>query len=252
MRNEVIGQGLRVLRHRLGMRQADVSRRSGVSRAVLSDLERGRIEPHSVGALVAAGRAVGATVRIELRLPGGDMYRMLDAGHAALSAKWAEELERSGWLVESEVTFNHFGERGSIDLMAWHPESRVLLVVEIKTLIVDLQDLLAGLDRKVRIGGVVARQRGWIPSAVVPALVVAEGSTARRRIRDHQALFRRFELRGRDALAWVSSPTTAAPRGILSFAKLSDARSGDRRRAGRQRVRIAGTDSRSTSSDARR
>ncbi|MGQ0608605.1 MAG: hypothetical protein ACT4OQ_09105 [Chloroflexota bacterium] len=76
---------------------------------------------------------------------------MLDADHAQLQSHWKGWLERHGWLVDAELTFNHYGERGSIDLYAWHPASRTLLVIEIKTAIVDVQSLLASVDRKVRI-----------------------------------------------------------------------------------------------------
>jgi hypothetical protein len=140
--------------------------------------------------------------------------------------------------VSVEVTFNHYGERGSIDILAWHPGARVLLVCEVKTVIVDAQALLATVDRKVRVAAVIGRQRGWVPVTIAPALIVVEGSTARRRIREHAALFARFALTGRAAGAWIRRPAGGtAPSGVLLFHKLSDARSGDRRQAGRQRIR---------------
>lgn len=252
MRYELIGRGLRALRYRHGLRQADVAQGCGMSRAVLSDLEHGRIESHSVASLVSAANALGATLRIDLAMPGGDLHRLLDADHAWLQAEWAGLLERSGWLAEAERTFNHYGERGSIDLLAWHPPSRVLLVVEIKTVIVDVQDLLAGIDRKVRIGEILARQHGRTVASVVPALIIAEGSTSRRRLQSHAALFRRFALLGRSAVAWLRAPAAGVtPTGILCMSKLSGAHPGDRRRAGRQRIRFRTRDPRSES-DARR
>jgi len=252
VRYELIGRGLRALRHRGGLRQQDVADRADLSRAVVSDLEHGRIERHSVAALVSAAHALGATLRIDLGLPGGDLHRLLDADHAWLQAEWAGLLERYGWIAEAERTFNHYGERGSVDLLAWHSPSRVLLVVEIKTVIVDVQDLLASIDRKVRIGEILARQHGWTVSSVVPALIVAEGSTSRRRLQAHAALFRRFGLRGRSAVAWLRVPAPgAAPTGILCMTKLSRAHPGDRRRAGRQRIRLRTRVPRSES-DARR
>lgn len=175
-----------------------------------------------------------------ISVPGGDIQRLLDADHARLQARWKAELELHGCIVQAEATFNVYGERGSIDLLAWHPASRVLLVVEIKSVIVDVGDLLARIDRKTRVAQSMARERGWLASKVVPALVVLEGSTARRRIAEHAALFGRFQLRGRSAVAWVEDPSRhggAVPSGLLVLVKLPDVRSRHRRRAGRQRVR---------------
>lgn len=249
VRHEPIGRGLRVLRHRRNLRQRDASVLARISRSILADLEAGRLASHAVQALTQAAEAVGGSIRIDLVVPGGDLHRLLDADHAELQGEWKAMLERHGWNVDAEVTFNHYGERGSIDLFAWHEVTRTLLVIEIKTVIVDIQTLLSGIDRKVRIGRSLAAERGWSPRAVVPALLVAEGSTARRRIAEHAALFSRFALRGRVAMAWLWQPDAGVvPTGVLCMTKLSQARSGDRRRAGRQRIRRVQAVSRSDAS----
>ena len=238
MRYETIGRGLRALRHRRGLRQADVSATAGVARSVISELEAGRVASHTLESLNRAAAAVGASVRVELVVSGGTVHLLFDADCAALQALWKQVLERTGWLVDAEVTFNHYGERGSIDLLAWHPATRTLLVVEIKTSIVDIQDLLSGIDRKARVAGTLASDRSRQPAMVVPMILVAESSTARRRLVEHATLFSRFHLRGRAATAWLKNPAAlSAPRGLLLLSKLPSARSGDRRRAGRQRIR---------------
>jgi transcriptional regulator with XRE-family HTH domain len=238
VRDDTIGRAIRALRHRRGMRQQDLARRSGISRSVVADLEHGVIEPHTLRALARTVTAAGASLRVEVVVPGHDLRRLLDADHARIQSAWAEMLGRWGWDVNAEVTFNHFGERGSIDLLAWHEPSRVLVVVEVKTVIVDVQDLLAGLDRKARIALLTAQEGGRRAARTVPALVVAEGTTARRRVADHAPLFEFLELRGRGALGWLRDPTSAPPpQGILCLTKLPTARSGDLRRAGRARIR---------------
>src|SRR5688500_13691404 len=248
MRHETIGHGLRALRHRRGLRQRDASALAQIARSVLASLEAGNLGPHSVEALTRATEALGGSIRIELIVPDGDLRRLLDADHAMIQGQWKQMLERSGWLVDAELTFNHYGERGSIDLFAWHAATRTLVVIEIKTVIVDIQELLASIDRKARIGRSIALERGWRPARVVPMLLVAEGSTARRRITEHAPLFSRLALRGRAAMAWLREPGRSAlqPTGILCMTKLSQARSGDRRRAGRQRIRQGRPDPRST------
>jgi hypothetical protein len=75
--------------------------------------------------------------------------------------------------VLPEYSFNHFGERGSVDLVAWYPLTRALLVIEVKSLIVDLQDLFMALGRKVRVvPGLLRTERGWNAAAVSRVLVL--------------------------------------------------------------------------------
>ena len=247
MRYELIGRGLRALRHRRGLRQSDLAAHARIARSVLVDLEAGRLGTHTVDALTKAVGAVGGSIRIDLLVPGGDVHRLVDADHAALQGRWKAVLEHHAWTVDAEVTFNHFGERGSIDLVGWHPDARLLLIIEIKTVIVDIQSLLSAIDRKVRIGRMISADRGWRSRAAIPVLIVAEGSTARRRLAEHAPLFARFSLRGRRAVAWIRDPQPLDhPAGLLMVAKLPTVRPADRRRAGRQRIRVDRPRSRST------
>ena len=107
MRDETIGRGLRALRHRRAMRQRDASALAQIARSVLAGLEAGDLGPHSVDALRRAAEAVGASIRIDLIVPGGDVRRLLDADHAGIQGVWKQMLERSGWLVDAELTFNN-------------------------------------------------------------------------------------------------------------------------------------------------
>jgi hypothetical protein len=59
--------------------------------------------------------------------------------------------------------------------------------------------------------------QGWAARTVVPALVVQEGTTARRRIADHAGIFGRYALRGANAIAWLRHPGGDVPQGILVF-----------------------------------
>ena len=97
-----------------------------------------------------------------------------------------------GWQVSPEVSFSYYGERGVIDLLAWHAPTGTLLVVEVKIDIVDAQELLGTLDRKTRLARRVARDRGLAPRVVATWLVVAEGSTNRNRVARFCDLAARF------------------------------------------------------------
>lgn len=144
----------------------------------------------------------------------------------------------------AEVSFNNYGERGRIDVLAYHAVTRTLLIVEIKTLIVEVQAILGGLSVKQRVAPTAARPFGWRPAATVPALVVVETSTNRRRLAEHERLFARLTLRGRTALEWLRAPV-GAPEGLLILLDSSNHRGTDVRRAGRERVRLRGADPRS-------
>ena len=72
------------------------------------------------------------------------------------------ELLALGWEVAVEVSFSRFGERGSIDVLAFYPIRRALLVSELKS-VTDMQAMLGGLDRKGRLGPAIARDRDWDP-----------------------------------------------------------------------------------------
>jgi transcriptional regulator with XRE-family HTH domain len=238
MQDELVGRVLGALRHRRGWRQTDLAVAADVARSVISDLEAGRVEAHAVGALRRSVHAAGGVLRLTVDLPGGDRDRLLDADHARVQAHWVAMLAGAQWEAIPEATFSIYGERGSIDILGWHAVSRTLVVAEVKTIVVEVGSLLAGLDRKARLARTLARERGWVPEAVVPALIVLDGTTARRRLTEHAALFGRLNLRGRAAVRWLRSPMPLTPTGLLILTKLPDARPGDRRRAGRQRIRV--------------
>lgn len=197
---------------------------------------------------VATVRAIAAAVDLPLGWDIGwqrqVVDRLLDADHATLGARLAERLARWGWVVRSEVSFNHFGDRGRIDILAYHPVHRALLVVELKTMIIDGQDLLGGLDVKARVAPRVAAELGWSVRAVVPAIVVTDSTTSRRRLTQLGALLARYAVRGHQAVAWLKSPV-GSPTGLLLVTKVPDNAGRDVRRAGRRRVRVRAARSRS-------
>ncbi|MEX0710229.1 MAG: hypothetical protein WD116_03395 [Chloroflexota bacterium] len=131
------------------------------------------------------------------------------------------------------MSFNWYGDRGRCDAVAFHPGTRTLLIVEAKTRLGDVQDLLGRLDVKVRLGHQIARQLGWPePAHVIPCLVIAEGRTARRIIASHAALFLRFTHRGRAAHRWLADPDSEeVVGGLLVFESLPDSRRVSAKRA---------------------
>jgi hypothetical protein len=155
----------------------------------------------------------------------------MDERHAALVDATVRWLTASGWSLAVEASFSIYGERGSIDVLAWHPD-RALLVVEVKASIGDANQTLIGIDRKVRLAPAIAKRRGWSVGPVGALLVVAATTTARRRIARHDASFRTaLPSTAIECRRWVMAPTGRPARGIV-FLEVPDSRGASRSRGG--------------------
>ena len=179
--------------------------------------------------------ALGADLDVRVRWQGEGLDRLLDEGHAAIIEGFLPLLRGVGWQVALEVTFNEFGDRGSIDIFGWHPVTRSVLVVEIKSVVPDAQATLAPLDRKVRVAPKLARERGWNPLTVSRLLVIGDATTNRERVRRFHELFdTALPVRGRDVRRWLGGPDRAISG--LWFLPDSTDRGTRRSTAGRTRV----------------
>ncbi|HVM23908.1 MAG TPA: helix-turn-helix transcriptional regulator [Candidatus Limnocylindrales bacterium] len=237
MTPERIGLVLRALRHRRAWTQAALGARVGCSASVVSRVERGNVRACSLPTLHRLFEVFDARVVLSVQWRGGELDRLLDADHALLGERWAG-VRGSRWEAAAEVTYSEYGERGSLDELAFDPSTGTLLVVELKTGLYDGGATVSKLDEKARLAPMLARRRGWAPRQVVPVLVVAESRTNRRRIEQHERLFGRFACRGRAARAWLRDPQPlSSGSGVLLFVALSDVRGTTVMRAGRQRVR---------------
>jgi hypothetical protein len=113
------------------------------------------------------------------------------------------------WVLAPEVSFSIYGERGVIDILAWHPTERALLVIELKTDIVDVNDLVGSMDRRRRLAWSIARERGWDPLTVSTWVLVAASRTNRSRLVAHRTVLRNaFPADGRAMNRWLQQPTS--------------------------------------------
>ena len=144
----------------------------------------------------------------------------------------------AGWTVEVEVTYSIDFERGSIDLLGWHPGTATLLVIEEKSELVSVEETLRRHDAKARLVARIAEDRfGWRARPVARLLVLPEGTTPRRRVGRHDAVLRRaYPLRGADARSWLAAPTSA--QGSLLFVPSPDTNRARGRRGTTARKRI--------------
>ena len=217
-------RAVRHLRRQRGWRQADLGDHAGTSRHFVSRVERGLIRRVPLGRIDALVEALGASVDITVRWQGERLDRLMDREHAATQERAAASLRSLGWLTTVEVSFNHYGDRGRVDVLAYHPPTACVLVGEVKSVIGDVQETLGRIDVKVRLGRNLAASAGWtVVRGMVPALIVTEGRTARRVVASHPTLFARFSTRGRWATAWLRDPSMPPPTGLLWFVSLPDA-----------------------------
>jgi hypothetical protein len=145
-------------------------------------IDRGELDGVTVGSLVKVAAALAADVDLYLRWRGERLDRLVDEAHAALVDTFVRLLQGLGWIVEVEVSFSIWGERGSIDILAFHPLFGALLIVEIKSVIAASQATLHGLDRKARLARHVIQGRGWDVRHVSRLLVIGATATSRRRV----------------------------------------------------------------------
>lgn len=234
MDDQRIGRLFRVVRQRRGLRQQDVAARAGVSQKTVSEVELGRLEAVGLAKVRRVATVLEVWVSLQARWSGGEGDHLLDRAHAHLVNVLAAFLERNGWTIHPEFTFNHFGDRGSVDILAWHAATRILLIVEVKATLTDLQDLLAALSRKVRVVPVIASQTlGWKPLHVARLLFVGDTKGNRTVVARHSAIFdAAFPMRSREARTWASRPA-----GAVSALWFSSSRSDPNAPVARQRVR---------------
>jgi len=232
-----VGRLLRSVRQHLDLRQVDVGNRAGVSQKVVSDLELGRLEAVGLARTRRVAAVLDVSIGIDAWWRGGQADRLLDRAHAGLVDYVVGVLGASGWQVVPEFTFNHYGDRGSVDILAWHPGECILLIVEVKATLTDLQDMLGSLSKKVRVvPKIAAGELGWRIDHVAKLLVVGGSAGNRSVVSRHAAIFEAaFPARSRATRAWLRRP-----RGAISAIWLISASAlGTGRAVTRARVRLS-------------
>jgi transcriptional regulator with XRE-family HTH domain len=203
------GSAVRMARIRRGWRQEDVADRAGVSRGTVGRIECGR----AAALTLAVTRRVCVALEIDLELQprgrGSDLDRLVNARHSALHETVARHVatDFADWVLVSEVSFNIWGERGVIDLLLWHPGRRALLIIELKSELVDPGDLLSTMHRRRRLARQIAAEQGWDPATVSVWVIVSRSRTNERRLRQFRTMLRTaFPDDGRRMRGWLRDP----------------------------------------------
>lgn len=234
-----MGQAIRAVRIRRGWRQEDLARSAGLHRSAISRIERGHVGTLTVDTLRRIGSALEIRIEVTPRWRGGELDRLLNARHSAFHEVIARRFAKlAGWLHEPEVSFSIFGERGVIDILAYHPGRRALLIIELKTELVDVQEMVGSMDRRRRLARRIAAGRGWAVTTVSTWVFAADTTTNRRRVAAHKAfLGSAFPHDGPTLSRWLADPRGEVQG--LSFVSYALPGHAMRRGSGAQRVRRA-------------
>lgn len=232
-----VGAAFRAVRIRRRWRQVDVAARARVPRSLVSDVERGHFDSTSLARLRAIAAALDIRIDLVARWRGGELARLLNARHSALHESVAGYFgSLRDWQFAPEVSFSIYGERGVIDVLAYHAPSGSLLVIELKTDIVDVNELVGSVDRKARLAKRVATDLAWQARNVSRWVIVTRERTNQRRIEAHRSMLRAaFPADGRTMRSWLAHPVGR----ISALSMWTPVATADARRTRSQRIRVS-------------
>lgn len=197
---------IRETRLAIGWTQRALAARADTSQATLSRVEAGQIDRTD---LAVIGRVLDALqVRLEIRVDApflADRRRQREPAHAHCVAYVVRRLTAAGWVAEREVEVVHGRSHGWIDVLAYRPEDRALLVIEMKTEVEDLGQIERSIRWYVREGPAAAVRLGWHPRRSMGALIVLDTlATAERLRRNRDAIAQTFTVRADGLRALVT------------------------------------------------
>ena len=122
-------------------------------------------------------------------------------------------------------------ERGGAGRVSLRRPRGALLVVEVKSVVPDVQATRGGLDRKARLAPAVAEGRGWPVGNVGRVLVLPDNRTARRRVDQFRGTFdRALPSRTAAVKRWFRDPAEPLS-GLMFLSSLASAQARHRVRA---------------------
>ena len=194
------GATIRTGRIARGWTQRQLADRAGVPQSVVSTIETG--EGGELATLERVCVALGGELRLEAHLPyAGDGSRQLDLGHARCIGTARRLLEASGYDCATEQEVMDGQWRGRIDLLSFDTTMRRLVVVEVKTELLDAGGLERQVDRYARLCLDVARRRGWrVAEVSVAVLVLATAQADAFLLANREVMAGAFPVRGRAAI----------------------------------------------------
>jgi transcriptional regulator with XRE-family HTH domain len=164
------GRLCRETRWSLDITQCDLAGAVGVSRSHIAEVETGKVNP-SLDLVMHIGDALGLDLELVSRSTVMVEPRDSDRVHAWCSGYVDRRFRGSGWVTAREVEVVHARSHGWIDLLAFHPVTRVLVIVEVKSRIDDIGAIERSLAWYERSAREVAMAFDWRPSRITSWLL---------------------------------------------------------------------------------
>jgi transcriptional regulator with XRE-family HTH domain len=217
----VIAFAVSDLRKRLAWTQAELGRRADVSQAFVSSVENLRITDLTFNSANRLLAAMGAQLTVGISAPFlADRELQNDPVHARCAAYVAVRLKRAGWETAGEVEIGGDRSRGWIDLLAYHPQHRLLLVIEVKTEIRDVGSIERTLGWYERESWAAAQRLGWRPRTVLGCLLVLATDVNDVRLIDNRAAMGNgFPIRSME-LDRILTDAVEPPRRVRALAMI--------------------------------
>jgi transcriptional regulator with XRE-family HTH domain len=178
------------IRRALGWTQAELGRRAGVSQAFVSMVENMRVSDLTFDSATRLLEVMGARLTVGVSAPVlADREPQRDPAHVRCTSYVVARLKQAGWQTTTEVEIGGDRSRGWIDVLAYHAQYRLVVVIEVKTEARDLGAIERTLGWYEREAWAAARRLGWQPSRVVGCLLLLATEMNEARIGDNHAAF---------------------------------------------------------------
>lgn len=218
---------IRTTREALGWSQRELARRANRSPSMICRLESERLPNVTLRTISQLLNVLEVRVDLDVQPPLiVDPPSQRDAAHARCSSSVRRRLEVLGWIVALEVEVISRSARGWIDVLAYHPLARSLLVIEIKTEIRDVGAIQRSITWYEREAFDVARRMGWHAVRVASALFLLETVANDAAVIDNRELLRQsFPTRAPALASWLQHPEgRPPPRGMAMIDPISHRR----------------------------
>jgi transcriptional regulator with XRE-family HTH domain len=199
----------------LDISRQELADRVGVTASYIGQIERGWANP-SVALIEAIAEALGLVLQLYIRppvFPGGPHVR--DAVHARCSAYVDRHLRALGWVTAREVEIVQGRSHGWIDLLAFDARTGTLLILEVKTRLVDLGALERQMAWYERTAWQSALRLGWRPVRSASLVLALASEEVDRVIRAHRDLLSlACPMRAREIARGLAEPSELRGRGL--------------------------------------
>jgi transcriptional regulator with XRE-family HTH domain len=173
----------------LDITQQELANAASVSRSHIAGIETGRVDP-SLDLVWAIADRLGLELQFIGRPPRVVEARRGDLVHARCSGFIDRRMQRAGWETIREVEVAGGRSHGWIDLLAFEPRSKTLIIIEVKTRLDDIgavERQLGWYEREVLD---IVRSLGWRPRRTITWLILLASDEVETQVSIHRELLR--------------------------------------------------------------